>query len=511
VEAVRRVLLAPGDGNGAEASPRGEEGELGDDGGGGGGDEEDGASSWNAVAHAAAALDRAGRELFAAGDYDAAFLRYERALVLKRSSLGTKQQQRQGEQQDGEPPKAEPSRGPPPSAADGTSARAGQQQQQQPQPRADVVASVATSINNLTYLRQRAGLLSADESLAGYLRSLQMKREALGPGHLGVGRTLNNVGSAFYLKKEYGPALRAYTDARDILEASLGPDHGDVGTVASNIGDACLALGRRAEALERYRAALRIRWAALGPSDARVERLMQRVAALETGAQPERGGDESESDTDECLGAGGTEALFKEDIHALQEELEEDMKYFDLLERDMALNMLKDKMRIFREMRELSNDSSESDFSAEAAAPEQAIPSPSPGGAKGYADSDGGKPAVPPVSENPPGGPPARPRSRSEAGAEEGRAARRPESRAALTREDRDRALRSVRERLAGLRAGRQCLSESSGDDLRAMAGSVDLLSASDAGEPLPASPAPTSPARVSTTLSARHGAAAQE
>jgi tetratricopeptide (TPR) repeat protein len=400
-------------------------------------DDED---AWNAVTHAVAALDKAGSDLFAAGEYDAAFKRYERALQLKRNTLRT-----QGEN-DGELGHNRQQ----PVSRDASKSQSQQQ-------RADVVASVATSINNMTYLQQRAGLLSADESLASYFKSLQMKRETLGPNHLSVGKTLNNIGSAFYLKKEYEPALQAYRDARRVMEANLGHEHGDVGTVVSNIGDVYFALEKNEEALEHYRSALNIRWASLGPSDVKVARLMQRIAAIETGKQPERDGDDSESDTDEYQDGDLKAILFKEDIQSLQEEIEEDMKYFDLVEREMALNMLKDKMRIFREMRELSMEGSDTLLSSE---------SRSRTGVSNEARNVG-------ANENPAAPLPqddfVRTRSHSDGSIEAGVGAnhrRYPKACSMLSSEDRERALCSVQKRLARLRADRNCVSESSGEDV---------------------------------------------
>jgi hypothetical protein len=63
-----------------------------------------------------------------------------------------------------------------------------------------IIAPVATSINNMTYLKQRTGQASAHKTMASYLKSLQTKREILGPNHLSVGKTLNNIGSVFYLQ-----------------------------------------------------------------------------------------------------------------------------------------------------------------------------------------------------------------------------------------------------------------------------------------------------------------------
>jgi tetratricopeptide (TPR) repeat protein len=295
------------------------------------------------VTRAVAALDKAGNELFAQGRYEDAFLRYERALLLKKRTLA-----------DGDADEKPESNG----SHLNKHHHSGTKEQ-----KANILASVATSINNITYIKQRTGQASNEETMASYLKSLQIKRDILGPDHLSVGKTLNNIGSVFYLKKEYDPALTAYKDAYRIMEHKLGSDHLDVGTVVSNVGDVYFALGDKAEAQEHYNRALDIRWSKLGSKDPKVVRLMQQVAMLETGVQP---------DVEMCAeGVAPEEAeiiremerhrmsVFIEDIQKLQAEVKEDMKFFDLAERQLEIDLVKDRMRIFREMRDLYNATDE--------------------------------------------------------------------------------------------------------------------------------------------------------
>jgi tetratricopeptide (TPR) repeat protein len=101
-------------------------------------------------------------------------------------------------------------------------------------------------------LKQRAGT-QYRETMASYLKSLQIKRDILGPDHLSVGKTLNNIGSVFYLKREFEPAMAAYKEACRIMTAKLGSEHLDVGTVICNIGDVYCATGITAEALDTER------------------------------------------------------------------------------------------------------------------------------------------------------------------------------------------------------------------------------------------------------------------
>lgn len=283
-------------------------------------EEDDAAETWNRVTKEAARWDKQGTEHFEKGEYDQAFLCYEKALTLKRNSLQPQ-----------------------------TSSSSPSQDE------ASLMASVATSINNMTYLRQRSGKATSDETMAAYLQSLQMKREILGPHHLSVGKTLNNIGSVFYLQRDYEPALKAYMQAYEIMEKQLGEAHLDVGTVLSNIGDVYFAMKDREASKEHYRKALDVRWGALGPSDPKVVRLMEQLAFLETGRQPARDSqDLSDSEGEEyAMEDRMRHERFQEEVRVLHDELEADMKFFDLLERKMAIDMVKDKARMLKKMREV--------------------------------------------------------------------------------------------------------------------------------------------------------------
>ena len=281
----------------------------------------------NRVAHEAADLDKEGNSFFERGDYDQAFLSYERALKLKRASLQVDKKA-------------------------GSYDMLTETESQ----KASILASVATSINNMTYLRQRAGQASADETMAAYLKSLQIKREILGPNHLSVGKTLNNIGSVFYLKKEFVPALKAYENAYEIMAEQLGGTHLDVGTVLSNIGDVHTALLDKRKALEYYKKALDIRWAQLGRNDPKVVRLMEQTASLETGKQPRKDVESDSEDEEFAEQDRERQRVFKEECHALQEELVEDIRFFDLVERTMAIELVQQKTKFMRTVRSMKQD-----------------------------------------------------------------------------------------------------------------------------------------------------------
>lgn len=258
---------------------------------------------------AAAALDCAGNHLCEKGEYDSAMASYTRALQLKQQSLKSVD-------------------------SDG------------------LLASVATSINNIGYLRQRSGAASAEESMAAYHDSLKIKREVLGESHLSVGKTLNNIGSVYYSCRDFENALQAYHEAKEILECNLGTTHGDVATVHSNIGDVYMAQGEVEKAHDQYKEALNIRWMNFDEHDPRVIRLLEKIAGIEMD-QSVTFDDEDEDDKSRVF---DEEEEVPEQLHNLSCEVEADIKDITDLHRKMALDMVKDKLRILKGMRNINID-----------------------------------------------------------------------------------------------------------------------------------------------------------
>lgn len=202
----------------------------------------------------------------------------------------------------------------------------------------------------MTYIRHRAGQATADETMAAYLKALTIKQEILGSDHLSVGKTLNNIGSIFHLKKKFPKALKAYMNAYEIMLDTLGQDHLDVATVSSNIGDVHAAMGSQEKALEFYKKSLGIRWVKLGPSHPKVIRLMERTATIETGPQTLYEDDFSK-DFD-------MEDTQKDDLTALNEEIFEDIRYFDLTEKVVNASVEKETAKFKRAKRRFENGAS---------------------------------------------------------------------------------------------------------------------------------------------------------
>lgn len=266
---------------------------------------------------AAAALDTVGNALLEKGDYNRAIKSYERALQLKRASLRKLSSSKDNE---------------------------------------ELLASVATSINNIGYLRQRSGDASPQESMAAYQDSLKIKRDILGNNSLSVGKTLNNIGSVHYSSRNYAQALRCYTEAKDIMQHNLGEYHLDVATVFSNIGDVYMAQSLRKLAHVEYKHALEIRWMHLKEHDAKIRRLLEKIAIIEMNQEMVDNVDANDDDEENRMLEEEEDLPVQTELHNLHEQVEADIKEVTFLRRKMALDMVKDKLRILKGMRNIDND-----------------------------------------------------------------------------------------------------------------------------------------------------------
>jgi tetratricopeptide (TPR) repeat protein len=284
------------------------------------------------IARAAAALDNKGNELFDRGQFDKAMSCYGKVLKLKRRTFAHLLEEADDMEEQlmmCEKKKADP----------------------------QMLVSMATSINNIASLRQRNGDATPDETAAAYKKSLKIKRRIWGNDSLSVGKTLNNIGSVHYLKREFDMALPAYEEALKIMKANLGDKHSDVATVMSNIGDVYLGQGNPEMSLLKYRQALAIRWKSFGEKDPRVIRLLEKIAKVEIGDRmlaPSLSRDEAQAswDNDEAseLMAEGIKPI-SDELKILQEQIARDIEHISSMERKATVEMLKNKIIIIRGMR----------------------------------------------------------------------------------------------------------------------------------------------------------------
>lgn len=288
-------------------------------------------------ARAASALDEKANDLFERGYFDKAMACYTKALKLKRRTFAHLLEESDDFENDelmlkddkGNP--ADP----------------------------DALVSMATSINNIGYLRQRSGDATPEETMAAYKKSLRIKRRILGNDSLSVGKTLNNIGSVHYLKRDFAKALSAYEEALEIMKANLGDKHPDIATVMSNIGDVYLAQGDKETSVKYYRLALAIRWEAFGEHSPRTVRLLEKISNLEIGDMQEMANQLANREDDnasECM-AGSDYKPINEALRLLQEQVQKDIAQLDKMERDATIEALKDKIIIIKGMRDCWNGS----------------------------------------------------------------------------------------------------------------------------------------------------------
>jgi len=285
-------------------------------------------------ARAASALDTKGNELFEKGYFDKAMACYTKALKLKRRTFAHLLEE----------------------TDDFEEALILQDDSNPADPEA--LVSMATSINNIGYLRQRSGDATPEETMAAYKKSLRIKRRILGNDSLSVGKTLNNIGSVHYLKRDFEWALSAYDEALEIMKANLGDKHPDVATVMSNIGDVYLAQDNKETSVKYYRLALVIRWEAFGEHSPRVVRLLEKISNLEIGDMSSKNLANQRAHSDDNASdvmAGSDFQPVSEALKLLQLQVQSDIEQVDQMERNAAVETLKDKIIIIRGMRDVWN------------------------------------------------------------------------------------------------------------------------------------------------------------
>jgi tetratricopeptide (TPR) repeat protein len=293
-------------------------------------------------ARAASALDDKGNELFEKGYFDRAMACYTKALKLKRRTFAHLLEETEDLEDDfimrddnGKP--ADP----------------------------DALVSMATSINNIGYLRQRSGDATPEETMAAYKKSLRIKRRILGNDSLSVGKTLNNIGSVHYLKRDFERALTAYDEALEIMKANLGDKHPDVATVMSNVGDVYLAQDNKEVSIKYYRMALAIRWEAFGERSPRVVRLLEKISNLEIGDMSSNFASQMANNNNNAWGddvasevmAGSEWQSFSEALRMLDQQVKNDIEQVDQMERNAPVETLKDRIIVIRGMRDAWNGS----------------------------------------------------------------------------------------------------------------------------------------------------------
>ena len=122
---------------------------------------------------------------------------------------------------------------------------------------------VARSYNNLGSLHSDLG--DTDEAKDCYKRALEIRLKKLGPEHVDVASCYNNLGILHKALGDTDEAKDCYKRALEIQMKQLGPEHVDVARSYNNLGTLHKALGDTDEAKDCYKRALEIRLKKLGP------------------------------------------------------------------------------------------------------------------------------------------------------------------------------------------------------------------------------------------------------
>ena len=123
---------------------------------------------------------------------------------------------------------------------------------------------VAASYNNLGSVLNAMGEL---EQAKDYLqRALEIWIKVLGPNDIDVATSYNNLGSVFAAMGELEQAKDYHQRALEILRKVLGPNHIDVATSYNNLGSVFEAMGELEQAKDYHQRAKEIRIKVLGPN-----------------------------------------------------------------------------------------------------------------------------------------------------------------------------------------------------------------------------------------------------
>lgn len=117
-------------------------------------------------------------------------------------------------------------------------------------------------------LHRRSSILKQqkrfDEAEAGYLEAIALLEDNLGPEHLLIARTRNNLGNLYAELSRFDEAMTQFEAAIAIRRETLGETHPDVAQTLVGIANTIGAKGDHDEALAVHRRALTIYQAALG-------------------------------------------------------------------------------------------------------------------------------------------------------------------------------------------------------------------------------------------------------
>lgn len=99
---------------------------------------------------------------------------------------------------------------------------------------------------------------STDKAMELFQQALSLRKQCLGPNHVDVATTLNNIGRIHVQRDRFDEALKYYQNALRIRRVCLGTDSLDYAATAFNAGQSLHQKGDFDEAIELYHEFLRV-------------------------------------------------------------------------------------------------------------------------------------------------------------------------------------------------------------------------------------------------------------
>ncbi|PFX20278.1 Nephrocystin-3, partial [Stylophora pistillata] len=138
--------------------------------------------------------------------------------------------------------------------------------------------TVATSYNNLGSVRKKLG--DFEKAKEYYELALGIEEKTLGPEHVTVATSYNNLASVYKKVGDFDKAKEYLELALSIQEKKLGPEHVTVATSYNNLGYVHAELGDFDKAKEYYELALSIEEKELGPEHVTVATSYNNLASV---------------------------------------------------------------------------------------------------------------------------------------------------------------------------------------------------------------------------------------
>ncbi len=139
---------------------------------------------------------------------------------------------------------------------------------------------VATTLNRLGAVRTSLGDYAGARRF--FEQSRAIRERVLGPEHPQIAAALNNIASSHMSVGEPAEALPLFARALEIEERALGPDHPNVALDLHNLASANDLIGRSDEALRLYERALAIQERVLGPEHPLVATTLESLALVKS-------------------------------------------------------------------------------------------------------------------------------------------------------------------------------------------------------------------------------------